>query len=258
MTIFTDAERRAVVSSHPAPLYHQLYSLLKRKIESGELRHGAALPSELELAELFSLSRITTKRALDELEREAYVDRRRGRGTHVRYRYEPKVLQAPLTGMLESLNIMGRETTVDVLSFERVSAPSAICDALKIAPNTLVDRAIRVRRNQGEAFAYYVSHTIILAEGQQALNRKSLKTQTRLEIFRQMGIKLAEVDQVLSAGAASAEVAAALGISTGSPVLVLTRTYIDQQGRTVDHLHGQYRPDRFQYHMHLSTSERRK
>ncbi len=267
--LFTDADALAINSAQAAPLYHQLYALLKSKIESGELPQGSLLPSEIELAARFAVSRITSKRALNELGRDGLVERRAGRGTHVRLRPPSSpVLRAPLTGNLESLNIMGRETTVEVLSFERVPAPKAISDALRIKPQTLVDRAVRVRRNQGEPFAYYLSHTIVMKEvatekvaaktGPTAMNRKNLKTQTRLEIFRAMGIKLAEVDQILNAAAANPEVAQALNLSVGAPVLSLTRTYIDSEGRVVDHLVGVYRPDRFEYHMHLSTLDRRK
>jgi GntR family transcriptional regulator len=274
--LFTDTDARAVCTTQAVPLYHQLYALLKSKIESGELPQGSLLPSEIELAERFAVSRITSKRALNELGRDGLVERRAGRGTHVRVRPPSSpVLRAPLTGNLESLNVMGRETTVEVLSFERIPAPKSISDALKIKPHTLVDRAVRVRRNQGLPFAYYLSHTIVLKDsakdnavshtdsaaaksGPQAMNRKNLKSQTRLEIFRAMGIKLAEVDQVLNAVAANAEVAHALNLSVGAPVLSMTRTYIDSEGRIVDHLVGLYRPDRFEYHMHLSTLDRRK
>jgi GntR family transcriptional regulator len=263
--LFSDIECRAISAAHPAPLYHQLYALIKRKIELGEVRHGAALPSELALSALFSVSRITSKRALDELESEQLVERRRGRGTHVRYRYTPNVLRAPLTGMLETLNVMGRETTIDVLSLERIAAPSAICAALHVPVGTLVDRAIRVRRFQGDAFAFYVSHTLALAAGRDArkhphgepsaYSQKALKTKTRLEIFRSMGIRLSAVEQVLSACAASAEVAHALGLAVGAPLLSLTRIYSDQNDRAIDHLYGLYRPDRFQYQMKLTAPQ---
>jgi GntR family transcriptional regulator len=214
------------------------------------------LPSELALAACFSVSRITVKRALDALQTEALLSRRVGRGSHITEAARPHtILRAPLTGNLESLNVMGRETTVEVLSFERVPAPARICVALKLKPDTLVDRAIRVRRHQGEPFAFYVSHTLVLdtagALEHTAMTQKSLKTRTRLDIFRDMGIKLAEVDQVLNATTASPEAAHALSLPIGAPVLSLTRTYIDRDGRTVDHLVGLYRPDRFEYHMHL-------
>lgn len=255
---FSAAERRSVQSSLAEPLYHQLYVLLRRKIEAGEIPYQAQMPSEFELARLFSVSRITTKRALDELAHEHWVQRRRGSGTHVTYRAERKILRAPLLAMLESLTILGQATTVDVLALARIPAPTKVALAMGLAPGTPVDHAIRVRRCEGEAFAYYQSYTVVLPQSPQLFNRKALKTQTRLEIFRQLGIKLAEVDQVLGAAAANAEVAHALQLPIGAPVMTLERSYIDPDRRVVDYMIGHYRPDRFQYHMRMSATDRRK
>ena len=106
VVLFTDTEVLAVSNTQAAPLYHQLYALLKSKIDSGELPPGSLLPSESELATRFVVSRITSKRALNELGRDGLVERRAGRGTHVRLRPQSTpVLRAPLTGNLESLNI---------------------------------------------------------------------------------------------------------------------------------------------------------
>jgi GntR family transcriptional regulator len=254
MPTISDSDVRSISSKLPTPLYHQLYSLLRQKIEAGLLRHGAVVPSELDLAARFSVSRITSKRALDELATDGFVERRRGCGTMVCYTYEPKVLRAPLTGMLESLHVMGRETTVKVLALERVGAPKHVAEALKLAPGALVDRAVRLRLNQGEPFAYYLSHTIPLSK---PITAKQLATQTRLDIFKSMDVRLHEVDQVLSASGASADVAQALNVTLGAPLLSLTRTYTDQHQRRIDFLQGWYRPDRFQYHMHLSTAGHR-
>jgi GntR family transcriptional regulator len=162
---------------NPAPLYHQLYHLIKSKIEHGTLKFGEALPSELMLVERFGISRITAKRALDELAREGLVDRARGRGTHVRYRYEPNFLRAPLTGMLESLVIMGRETTVDVLALERVLVPVHLRAPMHLRDEDFVERATRVRRNQGEPFAHYISHTHLPKGGAKLFTAKALRSQ---------------------------------------------------------------------------------
>jgi len=250
MSIFTGEERAAVVASQPVPLYHQLYCVLRLKIEQGGLRHGEVLPSELELAELFGVSRITSKRALDELERAGMVSRRRGQGTTITHRYEPKMLVAPLTSMLESLAVMGKETTVELVEFERVVAPDTICTTLKLPPRSRVDRAVRLRFIDGDPFAHYVSFTIPLGS---TFNAKALRQGSRLELFRAMGVEVGEIDQVLSACGADAFVAKALNLTVGAPLLQVNRTYFDVRQRPVDHLHCRYRPDRFQYHMRLSA-----
>ena len=78
----------------PTPLYHQLFSLLKTRILDGTLGYGTRLPPEERLADIFNVSRITAKRAMDDLSKDALVERRRGRGTHVIYRYSPRPVHA--------------------------------------------------------------------------------------------------------------------------------------------------------------------
>ena len=66
-----------------APLYQQLQTLLRDRIESGELRPGDAFPSESELVAAHTISRITVRRAISELQREGLVVTRHGAGTFV-------------------------------------------------------------------------------------------------------------------------------------------------------------------------------
>jgi DNA-binding LacI/PurR family transcriptional regulator/DNA-binding transcriptional regulator YhcF (GntR family) len=65
------------------PLYKQLYQYLINEIKSGRLQEGDRVPSELELAEQFGVSRITSKKAFDILVHAKIVERSRGRGTFV-------------------------------------------------------------------------------------------------------------------------------------------------------------------------------
>lgn len=65
------------------PLYQVILDEYREKITTGELAVNDRLPSESELAELFNVSRITSKRALEELEREGYIVRLKGSGSYV-------------------------------------------------------------------------------------------------------------------------------------------------------------------------------
>ena len=80
--------RRSVDPSSPAPLYYQLYTMLRDAIASGALQSGSRMPSEKELAATFDVSRNTARRALADLANEKMVVRRRGRGTVVDYGIE--------------------------------------------------------------------------------------------------------------------------------------------------------------------------
>lgn len=65
------------------PLYQTIVNALKAKISSGELKSGDQLPTEAELSSQYNVSRITSKRALSELENERLIYRVQGKGSFV-------------------------------------------------------------------------------------------------------------------------------------------------------------------------------
>ncbi len=64
-----------------AILYKMIYNELFNQISQGFYKIGDKLPSEKELSDLYSVSRITSKRALEELEKENFIKRVRGKGS---------------------------------------------------------------------------------------------------------------------------------------------------------------------------------
>lgn len=66
-----------------APLYKQLSDVLRKSILDGTWTPGDALPSETEIANTYSVSAGTVKRALDDLTRSNILKRVQGRGTFV-------------------------------------------------------------------------------------------------------------------------------------------------------------------------------
>jgi GntR family transcriptional regulator of arabinose operon len=64
-------------------LYMKIYESLLEKIKSGELKEGDRIPTEMELAEEFQVSRITSRKALDILAEEGYITRTPGKGSFV-------------------------------------------------------------------------------------------------------------------------------------------------------------------------------
>lgn len=65
------------------PLYQHIVNNLKAKIDSGELQAGDQLPTEAEISKQFNVSRITSKRALTELENANLIYRVQGKGSFV-------------------------------------------------------------------------------------------------------------------------------------------------------------------------------
>ncbi|MDD2978417.1 MAG: GntR family transcriptional regulator [Hespellia sp.] len=64
--------------------YEEIVRWMKKKIDGKELLAGQKIPSENELASIFSVSRQTVRHAISVIEDEGLVERRRGSGTYVR------------------------------------------------------------------------------------------------------------------------------------------------------------------------------
>ncbi|MGK7397129.1 MAG: GntR family transcriptional regulator [Candidatus Cyclobacteriaceae bacterium M3_2C_046] len=69
-----------------APRYKQLQNNLKKQILSGIYKDGDLLPSENELSQIHQITRSTVRQALNELVREGYIIKRKGKGSIVRNR----------------------------------------------------------------------------------------------------------------------------------------------------------------------------
>lgn len=232
-----------------APLYHRIYLVLRDGIVNGAYPHGSVLPSEQELTELYGVSRITTKRALNELAAEGLVARERGRGTHVTFDPAARPVTASVEGLYRNLVQMGQETDVALLSFDFVSASADVARALGCEAGTTVQMARRIRSVDGAPFSHLTTWVPeIIARTYTA---DDLAGTPMLVLLERAGVEVSGATQTLSASLADGEVAAHLGVNIGSPLLQVTRTVRDQDGRAVEHLTALYRPDRYQYHMDL-------
>src|SRR5258708_30661680 len=106
---------RPLADGHlPTPLYHQIYVLLREQIVNGAYAAQASLPTEHELMRRFKVSRITAKRALDELAAEGLVHRSRGRGTRVVDGLRPAPVSGNISGLLANLLMLGLRTKVPI------------------------------------------------------------------------------------------------------------------------------------------------
>ncbi len=125
----------------PTPLYHQIYLVLRNKIIDGEFVDGDLLPGEERTARSCGVSRITAKRALNELAEDGLVVRERGRGTRVIHRSPTPPVRAGVEGLLENLMAMGMETEVELISFGYIAPNDGVQRALGCGPGDRVQRA---------------------------------------------------------------------------------------------------------------------
>lgn len=63
--------------------YYKIQEFIKRRIQLGTYAVGSYLPSENEICEKFNTTRTTVRKALDELLKEGFIEKERGKGSRV-------------------------------------------------------------------------------------------------------------------------------------------------------------------------------
>lgn len=251
--LFGKSPRNRVSNQSPSPLYHQLYAVIKGYILDGTFHLGERLPSEKDLADGFNVSRITVKRAVNELAAEDLVQRARGKGTHVSYKYTPKPVQAPLLGVLEEIDSIAQNSVAEVLDCRLVIPPQTIRSEFDLANNDTLLHLVRKRQRAGAFFGYFDSWS---AAVDMPDNTDIFIQQSRHEYLRDSGMAISYINQTISAVPASDSVASHLQISPGFPLLKLVRrSYYqdDDKGVLVDYLIALYNSELFQYQMDLKV-----
>jgi len=250
MTMPAGGAASGVSGNLRTPLYHQIYLILRQKIVDGIYPFDDRLPGEQDLIELYGVSRITAKRALDELAAEGLVVRERGRGTRVRYRAPTVPLHSSVEGLLENLLAMGLETEVKLIEFDYVAASEPVATALECTQGELVQRALRVRMIEGQPFSHLT--TYVPEDIGRQFDATDLSETALLALLERSGVEVSSATQTITATLADASAATHLEVDVGTALLMVSRVVRDPSGRPIEFITALYRPDRYQYRMVLS------
>jgi GntR family transcriptional regulator len=236
--------RDLIDAESPSPLYYQVFTVLHDAIVKGLIPHGSRMPSEKEISDRFDVSRITARRTLVELAGKGLVVRHRGKGTFVSLPERAEPIVATIGSNTESLGDLGPGTTLTVLQKRMAVLPHDLQEAFGIGASTRVCQLVRVRSSRGQPFAHYVSWTPKFSA---SMPKKDFEGASRLTLFERYGFKIARMERFLSAEGAAPDVARALDVPSGKPLLKLVRFSYDANGRLQDHLIARYNSDLFSY-----------
>jgi len=236
-------------------LYTNIEETIAAEIADGEYRPGDQLPTEDQLLRRFGVSRITVRRAIQNLIQRGLLEIRRGRGTFV---LEPRI-EAELTklsGFVEDMSAAGRKVSARVLRQGVVSATARIADRLQLGRGARVMRIERVRLADGLPVSFDQTWLPL------ALGRKIVRNDLRVHpIFtlleEEYGVHLLEADYALEAVAASQAVADALQVSAGTPIFQIERTSRTANREPIDYEVLSYRGDLVRFVTRLFRGEKK-
>ncbi len=219
--------------AHDSLLYSRVETVLASEIADGDLKVGEQLPTEDNLIERFGVSRITVRRAIQNLVSRSLVEIRRGKGTFVA---TPKITQElrELSGFVEDMHALGRKPTAG-------------------------ERVVRIRRVRlADGIPLSFDETFLPLEIGKKVVTNNLKVEPIFSLLeRKYDVPLIEAEYKLDAVPAETEVAAALRVKQRSPIFRIERTSYSTGGRPVDYERLHYRGDLVRFATRLVRKEYR-
>src|SRR5260370_12968106 len=181
-------------------LYAQVERVVANEIADGELKVGDTLPAEDSLIARFGVSRITVRRAIQNLVSRGLVEIRRGKGTFVA---APKITQdlKELSGFVEDMHALGHKPTARVIGKEIVTANATVARQLALTRGERVVRIRRVRLADGVPLSF--DETYLPLEIGKKIISNNLKVEPIFSLLeRKYDVPLIEAEYKLDAVAA--------------------------------------------------------
>ncbi len=229
----------------PVPLYFQLKEILLDAIGQGHYLPGQPIPGERELEQMFAVSQITVRRALNDLATEGHITRQSGRGSFVR---GPKVPlhHNRLGGFLDELRQQGFATESRILELGRLTASGHVLKVLCVDADQPLLFLRRLIYADGEALALIAAYFAIPEHI--AFTRAELEAESSIVLLeRRFGIALVRGERTIEATWASDEAAGILQTEPGAPMLLVRLCMFDANDRPVGFSESLYRGDRYKY-----------
>jgi GntR family transcriptional regulator len=222
-------------------LYEQIATTLQQEIEQGAYAPSGKLPSEAELSERFTVSRVTVRLALGRLVDERIVERKQGKGTFVkqaRLRHRLDVLR----GFYDSLAEQGARTSMELLRMEECEVPPGLRQTFPAD----VTRCLYLERlHRVDDVPVALAQTCMLPEAG-VISREEAQTLPSYEMLERMpGWHIVDADMSVTAVAAASDIATYLDVPARAPLLVLRRTSRLADARACEATVFHIRPERF-------------
>ncbi len=213
-----------------------------------ELAVGDALPPERSLAPRFGVSRMTLRRAIDELVREGRLERRHGAGTFVA---EPKIAQGlAVTSFSQDMRQRGAVPSSRTLGVDEVLAGAQLGRLLEISPGEPVARVMRLRLADGAPMALETLH--VPRSVAPDLDGDMLADTSFYELLRERyGVRLESGTQTIEATVTDESESEALEVPLHSPAFLFERLSRAVDGRVVEFVRSVYRGDRYKFQVEL-------
>ncbi len=228
------------------PYYYQIKEDILQRINTGDLAPDTKLPSEIDLAAQYGVSRPTVRQALSELMQEGYLQRQKGRGTFVS---RPGIVDnAQVFTSFEDNSPTHVANQTQRLHHRLITPTATIRRDLNLSPEDRVYEITTIRGNDNEKLAV---RTSIIPQPLAPDLLKRLSSPQSADVYHILeehyGLVPVSAEQRFQAIPCSEKDATLLGIRPGTPVMVWTGFIYGAEGVKFARVRTVFRGNRFSF-----------
>jgi len=210
------------------PVYLQIIADIKKKIISGELKPGDAIPSENALCETYNVSRMTVRKGLAVLASEGYINSIPGKGSFIK---EPDSEKYTLY-YNEMSNLISSIDTTKLVEIKIILPPPKVINSLNIASNRRIIMVKRIFFSAREPVAYDEKY-LIYYKGMPVVE-KEIKYRTFPEmVSKYTSLFAINKELTISAQMPDEKIAGYLSLYNTVPLLVVEQKLINYQNKPI-------------------------
>jgi DNA-binding GntR family transcriptional regulator len=231
----------------PIPAYHQITLVLRKKILTGEWAEGTKIPKEEVLASLYGISRVTTRRALDVLEKEGLVRRQKRRGTLVLKVPQPVIhdfsLPSVLCAKLGQRGISLNAGTLELKSVPQIPFINTILKLKYEQPLVYIKRLFLYDKTVIALNESWISQELV----PDIVEKGLIDNHLSLTLTKRYNLSPVHIQNTIEAVSLNADAIQILGVSAETPIMAITSTSFLPYDVPLEYSQTLWRSDRVRF-----------
>ena len=219
----------ALTRKTSSPLYQQIADQIKYQIISNQLAENEKLPCEMQLCEMFNVSRITIRKALSILSENGYLISQRGLGTFVAPKFVERTYEPhKIMSFSQTCIQQGKKPSAQVNTIAVVSTPTWIND--KLQENERFTHAIHITRiRYADEFPVMIEDNYYNTSFSDLIQKDM--TGSLFELFKEMNYFPSSCQRQINIYLANEKEAQLLDVDMGMPLLACLDIMRDQNNQ---------------------------
>ncbi|WP_010166319.1 GntR family transcriptional regulator [Candidatus Epulonipiscium viviparus] len=243
-----DKQTKTIDKLAPIPMFYQLKQILLSDIESNFYPVGTMIPTELELSNMYNISRTTVRQAVLDLVREGYLTRQKGKGTIVAKQKLHHVFVQQIESFNSEMQRLGKIPTTEILGFKKIKATSYIAQVLNLANGADILYMHRRRMVDGEPIVTII--TYLPFERCSFLIKYKMEKESLYDLLSlNLDTRIVQVTRRIEVTEANEQDMKLLDIKKGKPIQLFYTVGKNKEGVPIEYSIARYRGDRSSFNV---------